>query len=251
MSAGFKDHFSGSAGTYAEARPDYPDSLFEWLAAQCCAHDLVWDCATGNGQAAVALARHFAQVVATDASAKQIEAAKQAPNISYRVAPAEASGLGAASCDLVTVAQALHWFDLDAFYAEVRRVLKPGGVLAVWTYAPLHAPEDPAVDEAFRHFQDVTLGPWWPMEHDHCRNGYADLEFPFERMITPKLVIERHWGIRELAAYAASWSSTAAFRKSEGRDPIPDLVAALEAAWGEPEKRCRILWDITIHATRL
>ncbi len=127
------DHFSGIAAQYAQARPHYPAALFDWLAAHCAKRTLAWDCGAGNGQASVALAAYFEQVHATDISAAQLAEAPAHPRIHYRVAPADASALPSHTADLITVAQALHWFDLDAFYAEARRVLRPGGLIAAWT----------------------------------------------------------------------------------------------------------------------
>lgn len=138
--ANFKDHFSDASARYAEFRPTYPDALFSWLAGLCEEHDCAWDCATGSGQAATGLAKHFKKIIATDASSEQVAHAKGPGNVEFRVATAEASGLDAHSIDLVTVAQAAHWFDLPQFYAEAQRVLKPGGVLALWGYGRLCLP---------------------------------------------------------------------------------------------------------------
>ena len=161
MSA-FKDHFSSASGRYAAFRPDYPATLYDWLAGQCAEHDIAWDCATGSGQAAQGLAPHFRCVVATDASAEQIRHAATHPDIDYRVAPAEASGLVDHSVDLVTVAQAAHWFDLPRFYAEVARVLKPGGVIALWGYGRMVLPGE--LDAPFQRFYEETVGSYWPPE---------------------------------------------------------------------------------------
>src|SRR5690606_3577969 len=183
MSTRFKDHFSTHAAIYREARPEYPPALFDFLRAQAPGAELAWDAGCGNGQASVALADHFAQVVATDPSAEQLAHAQPRPNIDYRVEPAERSSLAAASTDLVCVAQALHWFDLERFHAEVRRVSKPGGIVAFWTYADCRV--SPAVDACKdRLYLDLTA-PYWPAERALVENGYADLAFPFEPIATP------------------------------------------------------------------
>jgi SAM-dependent methyltransferase len=156
------DHFSGHAADYAKARPSYPPELFAWLAQQCAGHDLTWDCGTGNGQAARALAEHFRRVHATDLSAEQIAQAEPDPRIDYLAAPAEVSGLPDRCCDLVTVAQALHWFCGEPFYAEVQRVLKPGGVFAAWTYTLLRGEAE--LNAIVEDFYRNTIGPWWPPE---------------------------------------------------------------------------------------
>src|SRR5207253_9835478 len=152
----FKDHFSGQAAEYAKFRPNYPPKLFDYLASISPGGELGWDCATGNGQAAVGLAEHFAKVIATDASARQIESARPHPSISYRVAPAEASGIDPDSVDLIVVAQALHWFDMDRFFTEAKRVSKESGILAVSTYTRLSI--NPEIDAILSQFYCETTG---------------------------------------------------------------------------------------------
>ena len=154
------DHFSRQSALYARFRPSYPDALFSWLADRTAQHDLAWDVGCGNGQASWLLTEHFRQVVATDLSVAQIDQARQHPQIEYRAAPCEKSGLPEACCDLITVAQAIHWFDFTRFYAEVRRVLKPGGLLAAWTYTLLRG--DPAINTLIEKYYAEVLGPWWP-----------------------------------------------------------------------------------------
>ena len=156
----FKDHFSQQATDYARFRPQYPRALFEFIAANSPNEELALDCATGSGQAAVALTEFFKRVIAIDASAQQIANAQPNERVKYRVAPAEASGLCASSCDTITVGQALHWFRLDDFYAEAKRVLKPGGLLAAWTYDHLRI--SPEVDAVVRRYHDDIVGPFWP-----------------------------------------------------------------------------------------
>jgi SAM-dependent methyltransferase len=243
------DHFSVVAAEYARSRPTYPDALFAWLAATAPARVLAWDVGAGSGQASVALAAHFDQVVATDLSAEQIAAAERHPRISYRVAPAESSGLAAGSVDLVAVAQALHWFDLAPFYAEVRRVAKPGGLVAAWTYGIL-AVEGERVNRIVDRYYHVTAGPHWPAERRHVENGYAELDFPFARVPAPAFAIERDWTLGQLLGYVRSWSATARLRRATGSDPVPTLEAELAPAWGDPDVRRRITWPITLHAGR-
>jgi SAM-dependent methyltransferase len=249
MTATFKDHFSGVAKVYAEARPRYQADLFAWLAGQCRGHDLAWDCATGSGQAATHLANHFAHVAATDASAAQIAAAEANPRIAYSVAPAEASGLETASADLVTVAQALHWFDIERFYAEARRVLKPGGVIAVWCYGVFRA-ADPAVDRAAQRFYSETVGPYWPPERVIVESGYATLPFPFEPIEAPRFEMITNWTLAELAGYWRSWSATARYQAATGLDPVTPLEAELEALWGDPAAPMRIDWPLSLRVGR-
>lgn len=249
---GFADHFAKVADHYALHRPTYPLALFDWLAGQTSTQDLAWDCATGTGQAASELARHFSRVVATDASAGQIAAATLCPGVEYCTAPAEQSGLAAASVDLITVAQALHWFDLEAFYAEVRRVLKPGGLLAVWTYGVFGTEggvDGEAVQKLLHAFYYETVGPYWPPERRHVENGYADLAFPFELVEVPAFSMAVNWTLDDLAGYLRSWSATARFREANATDPVAALERQLQELWGK--ERRRILWPLSIKAGKL
>ena len=239
----FQDHFSHHASVYASARPHYPRELFVWLASLCKSRDCVWDCATGNGQAAVALAEFFAQVIATDASAGQIAEAIAHPQVQYRSAPAEQSGLAAASVDLVTVAQALHWFDIPSFYREVERVLRPGGLLAVWSYG-IHTVK-PAVDAVVAELYEPVLGPYWPPERKLVERQYRDIAFPFAEITAPAFVMQLQWTYAQLEAYLYSWSATQRYMREQQRDPIAAIGAALRAAWGTQEQQT-IVWPLTL-----
>jgi SAM-dependent methyltransferase len=245
---GFADHFSRSAAGYAEFRPGYPDELFDLLARLAPSRRLAWDCATGSGQAAVPLAARFERVVASDASAAQIAEAQQHPSIAYHVGRAEESGLPDASCDLVTVAQALHWFDVEAFHAEVARVLVPDGVLAEWSYGPLAL--EPPLDAVMRHFYAQTLGPWWPKERAHVDSGYRELPFPFARLPLPDLALKADMSLPALMGYVGTWSAVGAFREAEGRDPLPQLARELAPLWGPAEARQHVRWPLVLRVGR-
>jgi len=249
VSAGFSDHFSGVARHYAAFRPRYPQALFDWLATLPAQRGLAWDCAAGSGQATVDLAARFERVIATDASAAQLESAPRLQNVEYRVASAEASGLEAACADLVTVAQALHWFDVPRFYAEAERVLVPGGVLAVWTYGPLHL-LDAAADAVMQRCYRDTAGPYWPPEREHVENGYRTLPFPYPELAAPSFELEMSWTLEELAGYVASWSATARCRELTGRDAPSELRAAMREVWPDPERRLPVRWPLAIRAGR-
>ena len=245
----FADHFSAAAAGYAAHRPTYPAALFTWLAAAAPARRRAWDCATGSGQAAVALAAHFDHVVATDASAEQVAHARPHPRVAYAVAAAEASGLPNASQDLVAVAQALHWFDRGAFYAEARRVLAPGGVLAAWSYGDAVL-GDAAAHHAFRAHAALEIDPHWPDERGMVGEGYRRIPFPFDELAAPAFAMTCDWTLAELLGYAATWSAVARCRRATGRDPIPGLAAALAPAWGAPERRVRVEWPLVVRAGR-
>ena len=245
MTSTFYDHFAPVAQNYADFRPTYPDALFAWLAAIAPRRELAWDCAAGTGQASVGLAGLFAHVVATDASAAQIAAATPHPRIDYRIAPAEASGLPDDSVDLITVAQALHWFDLAAFYIEARRVLRPDGVLAVWTYGVLTV-EGACVDELVQEFYHDTVGPYWPAERRHVEDGYRSLPFPFMEMTAPPFAMETAWTLPQLLGYFRSWSATARFAAINGSDPVEPLAGQLAPAWGTPERRRTVRWPLAL-----
>ncbi len=215
MSFKDKDHFSGHADRYEAFRPSYPESLFAYLASLCLTRELAWDCATGNGQAAVALAPYFRNVVATDASRKQIDQARQREHIRYLVAPAEDVPLESASVDLVSVAQALHWLDLPRFYAEVRRVVRPGGILAVWCYE-LHS-ITPEVDAVIRRFYTDIVGSYWPPECRLVEEGYQTLPFPFDELTPPGFQMTQSWDLAHLMGYLDSWSATQRYRADMAR----------------------------------
>jgi SAM-dependent methyltransferase len=245
----FKDHFSGHAPDYSSFRPTYPAALYEYLASLAPAHDLAWDCATGNGQAALGLAPFFRTVVATDASRKQIGQARPHERVAYVVAPAERSPLPDATVDVVTVAQAVHWFDLERFYAEVRRVTKPGGVLAVWCYH-LHT-VSPEVDAAFRRLYADVLGPYRPPEWRLTESGYTELALPFEEFSPPRFQIARRWALDRLLDYVRTWSACRRFLRETGSDPTDVVRRELETAWGDPAEDLEIVWPLHMKVGRI
>jgi SAM-dependent methyltransferase len=244
--ANWKDHFSHASDDYRRWRPGYPDDLFAWLARMAPSTACAWDCATGSGQAAGGLAAHFARVVATDASTAQVAEAEPFDRVEYRVAPAEASGIEGASVDLVTVAQALHWFDVERFQAEARRVLKPGGVIAEWGYGL--ALIGPGIDEKVRRFSNVTVGPYWPPERALVEEGYASLPFPFQKIDAPAFAMQARWDLGRFVAYLGTWSSVSRYRREVGRDPLPDLAEELTPLWGDGERDIR--WPLVLRVGR-
>jgi SAM-dependent methyltransferase len=241
----FKDHFSERSADYAASRPTYPPQLARFLAGHSPGRGLALDCGCGTGQLSVQLAGHFDRVVATDASAQQIAAATPHPSVSYRVAPAEASGLDAASADLVVAAQAAHWFDLPAFYAEAKRVAVPGALLALVTYGVFHVEGD--AEPLIQAFYWRTVGPFWPRGREHVEDGYRSLPFPYDEIEPPELAIELAWGRDELLAYIDTWSAMRAAEKAIGRKPFEDLAGKIAETWPDGERR-KVRWPLSIRA---
>lgn len=210
---------------------------------------LAWDCATGNGQAARDLGRFFDRVIATDGSPDQIARAIPRGNVEYRVASAESSGLAARSVDLVTVAQALHWFAHDGFFSEVRRVAVPGAVVAAWSYASCHA--GPDVEMILREFEEGTVGPYWNPERKWVVERYQTIPFPFVEIPAPSFELRVEWTLRQLGAYLQSWSAVAKFQRERGTDPVAPLLERLADHWGPPEQSRDVTWPLNIRVGRV
>lgn len=245
---GFKDHFSGHAQAYRRFRPGYPGELFRYLSELSPGLDRAWDCGTGNGQAAVALAAHFRAVIATDASVEQIAHAGGPVNVRFGVAGAEASGLAPASVDLITAAQAFHWFDQPRFFAEAERVLRGGGILAIWTYGVMHV--DPAVDGIIQRFYRDTVGPYWPPERAQVDTGYADARLPFPELEMPRFEMSARWSRETLLGYLRTWSATQRYIRERGEDPTEALRRALSPAWPERDMPRSVTWPLHVRVAR-
>lgn len=240
-------YFSKQSLAYARYRPQYPGTLFHYLNSRSNENELAWDCATGSGQVAVGLAPYFHRVLASDVSEAQIACARTIENVEYSVASAENSGLASASVDLITVGQALHWFDVDTFYTEARRVLKPGGLLAVFSYSlPRLSPEIDKIIDTF-HFQ--VLAEYWPAERVHVDNAYADLSFPLDRLPAPEMTLQHHWKLDEFLGYLSSWSAVAIYREKQLQDPLGPLREELEKYWPDSEL-VSIHWPLLFRAGR-
>ncbi len=240
----FKDHFSKQAADYAKFRPRYPRALFDYLGSIAPGRKLAWDCATGSGQAAVELADVFERVIATDASEKQLNNAEPHTRVDYRVATAEDSGLETGSVDLVMVAQALHWFDLDRFYAETNRVLKCRGVIAVSAYRFFHI--EPDIDDLInrRYYQDI-VGSFWPPERRQIEN-FEQIPFPFPSIHPPPFEMTAEWNRDDLLGYLWTWSATQRYHAANGRDPRDEILGDLRSAWGDPGQKRRVVWPLAL-----
>lgn len=244
----FKDHFSAQAEDYSIYRPEYPIELYDWLASLCPERALAWDCATGNGQVAVALTNRFGYVIGTDASESQIYHATTYPRVEYEVALAHESPLKDNSVDLITVAQALHWFDFDAFFTEVNRVSKNNGVLAVWCYE-LHQ-ITPEIDAVVRKYYDEIIGQYWPTERKHIEQRYESINFPFETIKAPNCTMEKQWTFKHLVGYLGTWSASQRYLQEHDKDPRSLILDELQQAWGSDETKM-VKWPVTIKTFRI
>jgi len=246
----FKDHFSGVAATYAAARPEYPDALFAQLARHVPAQAAVWEPGCGSGQATRGLAARFDRVYATDPSARQIAehwAAAGPGKVTLAVEPAERTALADGSVGLVAVAQALHWFDHPAFFAECARVLAPGGVLAAWGYDDFEPPAGmEAAVAAFR----ADIEPDWTPERALVRAHYAGIDWPFAPLAQETLWLGAEWTLARLLDYLASFSAVGVHRARTGRDPVAAHADALASAWGDPQAVRAIRWPLFLHLRR-
>lgn len=254
----FKDHFSGHAALYAQARPHYPDALFEWIAAEAPARECVWDAGCGNGQASVALAGHFEHVIATDPSEKQLRNAAAHPRVDYRNEPRTLpAGAGHGyhtsicdrSVDAVTVAQALHWFNLEPFLAEVQRVAKPRALFAAWCYA--NCSVTAAVDAVIARLYDDLLGSYWPPERRLVDEGYVSLAIPFTPVHAPTFEMRVNWNAHQLLAYLSSWSAAQRHLAATRSNAIEAVSGALISTWGDPDQIKPVRWTLAMRAGRV
>ncbi|VAV88095.1 SAM-dependent methyltransferases [hydrothermal vent metagenome] len=243
--AKFKDHFSTQSKGYSKFRPSYPRELYSYLSGLCTSHDLVWDCATGTGQAARGLSPFFDRIIATDGSAQQVAKAEGPQNITFCVATAEESGLEASSVDLVTVAQALHWFAHDDFFQEAKRILKPGGILAVWTYNLLGIDQD--IDRIVRLLYTKVIGEYWPPERALVDENYGSIDFPFQEIAVPDFNMTASWRLDDLLGYLSTWSAVVRYKADKGRDPIEQIRSELSAVWGDDIDEHTVNWPLSFH----
>ena len=239
------DNFSAASADYALYRPQSPREVFDFLYANCNNFNTAWDCGTGNGQVAAELAQRFAKVYGTDISAEQLAHAAKRQNIIYLQERAEQTSLANGSIDLITIAQAIHWFDLDKFYAEVRRVATPGALIAAWTYSLLKL--SPAVNEVIDHlYMDVTY-TYWDKERRLVDDGYTTIPFPFEEIKAPEIQIVKQYTLPQLAGYLRTWSGVQHYIRKEQKDPVSIIIPALKQAWGEHET-LEVRWPVHVRA---
>lgn len=243
MTNPFADHFSHGAAQYASYRPTYPPALFDWLAERAPDGGRAWDCGTGSGQAAVPLALRFDQVVASDPSYSQLAHAQHAEHVHYAAMTAESSALETGSVQLVTVAQALHWFDHLRFYAEAKRVLVGGGVIAVWTYGLLSVDRD--VDALVHEFYHNEVGPYWPAERALVDAGYSTISFPFRELPVREFRMTAQWTFEQFIGYVNTWSAVSRYRQAHGINPVDRLADALRPVWKAATVR-EVRWPLEV-----
>jgi SAM-dependent methyltransferase len=241
--------YSPFAGQYAQSRPGYPPELFAYLASLVDRRRLAWDCATGNGQAALGLVKFFDRVIATDISAEQIRHAVSHPKIDYRVAGSERSGLDDRSVDLITVASAMHWFDLDRFYAEVKRVTRPGGILAAWTYHVGYV--DPPFDRVLGRFYREVVSPYFASGARLVDDRYKAITLPGEPIDAMEFHMSAVWNLDQMLAFVRSWSGTQEYIKKRGEDPIALMASELDSIWGDRKRIHTLRWPLYLRISKL
>ncbi len=245
----FEDHYSGHADAYARHRPLYPDDLFAWLASVSPARALAWDAGTGSGQVAVALARHFDRVVATDASSEQLARAIPHERVEYRHEPAGRASLDVDSVDLVTAGAAAHWFELEDFYREVLRAGRKGAVIALFSYGPRDFAD--VIGPAVHRFQEEILGPYWPERIQYVHERYATLPFPFDEIAAPPFSMTAEWNLPELLAFLETWSASQRYFQERGTRATAEIEADLARLWGDPASRRQLRCPLFVRAGRV
>ncbi len=240
--------FSDKSDIYARARPTYPDEIFHFIKDLCTEHKLAWDCATGNGQAAKGLANVFERVIATDISKEQIAHHLPLDNVEFSVCPAEVTPFADASFDLVNVAQALHWFDFERFWPEVKRVLKPGGVFITYAYGFFQI--NPEIDALVDRNIHRVIAPFWAKNNQLIMNAYRDVDFPFEKLPVPQMEIVVEWSFEQMMDYLHSWSATRRCMDKQGTDFFEHARGELQGVWGAPDTVRAVKMPMVIVAGR-
>ncbi len=233
----YKDRFSRNTELYLRFRPNYPEDLIEFVVSICGKKNVAWDCGTGNGQVAVQLARYFSQVYATDSSETQLAQAPLRSNIQYSQTFAEHTDFPDFSFDLITVAQAIHWFDHKKFNSEAKRLLKPDGILAIWGYALLRI--NPEIDEIIDHFYTQIIGPFWDEERKHIDKFYQSIPLPFQEIpVKRAFSMQFDWTLSHLEGYLNTWSAVKNYRKFYGdKNPVDLLIEKIKEHWQEEQKQ--------------
>ena len=239
----YSDHFADKSDQYLQFRPDYPAVLFQYLADIVKIHEAAWDCGTGNGQAAVALASYFDKVIATDVNQAQLDVAPKMKNIFYLNDPAEKTQIANHSIDLITVAQALHWFKLDEFYSEVKRVAKKNAYIAAWCYS-LCSINEKIDAQVNKLYWDILGDVYWPKERTYIDEQYITIPFPFKKISAPAFVIEKNINYLQFVGYLNTWSALKAYQNKNHNSPFALIEHDLQSAWGDLTATYPVRWPI-------
>jgi SAM-dependent methyltransferase len=239
------DNFSSGSAEYVNFRPESPVEVFDFIYSHVNTFGTAWDCGTGNGQVAAKLAERFKKVYATDISEEQLALAQKKENIVYLRERAEQTFFPDNSIDLITVAQAIHWFDFDKFYAEVRRVARPGAMIAAWTYVTMKL--TPEIDEVINYFYEDITGPYWDKERKYVDAGYSTIPFPFKEIPAPEFRIIKHWDLQQFIGYLRTWSGVKHYINKENKDPLSLVLPDLKKAWGNSELQ-QVYWPVYMRA---
>lgn len=249
MMGPFHDIFSKQATNHARFRPSYPHEIYDFLTRLTPDHELAWDCGTGNGQSAIHLADFFEQVHASDQNEMQIANAFAHERVDYRIERADQPAIPDRSVDLITVAQAIHWFDVESFYAAAKRVMKPDGILAIWAYSlpQIHT----KIDEIILNFRHRVVGPYWPPELRLLDHGYTTISFPFKEIEPPEFHIRKRMALEEIIGHVRSWSATEQFLQQTGVDPMPELRRQLLTQWGRQDALRTVSWKLMMRVGKI
>ena len=243
-----KDNFSKQSDKYAQYRPTYPNDLFDFINQKVKEKQCAWDCGTGNGQIAGELAQTFATVYATDISQQQIEHAVKKDSIYYSVQPAEKTTFENDTFDLIVVAQAIHWFDFEAFYQEVYRTAKNEALLCVVGYGRIEICQE--IDAIITHLYQNIIGKYWDNERKYIDENYQTIPFPFEEIETPDLVMTQEWSLDHLIGYLNTWSAVKHFIKENQDNPINQIQLQLKEIWGNEQIRT-VQFPLLIRAAQI
>ncbi len=228
---------------YQQFRPSYPDTLFEWLSAQSPTTDIAVDVGCGSGQASRGLEPHFKQVIGTDISFRQLQAAPTSAAV-FIASQAHQLPLADACVDLITVAQAFHWFDQTAFFSEAERILKPGGVMALVSYGLCDVK---GLEGKVRAFHDGALGPWWPAERADVLAGHPHAQLHWPTLPFAQTTIKREWSVEAFIGYLDTWSALVRAARA-GKHPLAPFSEELRKQWG-PNTRT-VHWPLRVRAWR-
>lgn len=244
LSSDYKDHFSDRSQAYRVYRPGYPDDLFSYLSSLTKEHKRAWDCGTGSGQSAIALAKYFSEVIGTDASENQIKNAAVKEGVIYKVEKAENTSIASDSVDLITVAQAVHWFNNAEFSREVMRVLKPEGKLAIWTYGLFTV--SPEINAVIDNLYGPVLDAYWPAERKEVESGYQNISFPMPEIQTPEFQMDTEWDLTQLTGYLCTWSAVKRYEADLGVNPVTARYEEILNHWGNPKQKRTFKWPLTL-----